>query len=157
MRAWLLLQHRIPTEPSAGRVAVWRKMKRLGGFLLQDATWVLPATPWTREQLQWLAAEIVELGGEARVWEAEVTIGEDKTLVTHFQTQVNAAFTDILTTMGHENTDLATLARRYQQARTIDYFHSELGEQIRAALSSTKPSTPSSAPTLISRTSKRKT
>src|SRR5439155_10155704 len=38
MRSWLLLQHRVPTEPSAGRVAIWRKMKRLGAFLLQDAT-----------------------------------------------------------------------------------------------------------------------
>ena len=134
MRAWLLLQHRVPTEPSAGRVAVWRKMKRLGGFLLQDATWVLPATPWTREQLQWLAAEIVELGGEARVWDAEVTIGEDETLVTHFQTQVDDAFSEILAGLEREDADLTTLARRYQQARTIDYFHSELGEQVRAAL-----------------------
>jgi hypothetical protein len=134
MRAWLLLQHRIPSEPSAGRVAVWRKMKRLGGFLLQDATWLLPATPWTREQFQWLAAEIVELGGEARVWDASVTIGEDESLVTYFQTQVDVAFAEILTALEQEDADLPTLARRYQQARTLDYFHSDLGGQVRAAL-----------------------
>jgi hypothetical protein len=134
MRTWLLLQHRVPTEPSVGRVTVWRKMKRLGAVLLQDATWALPATPWTREQLQWLAAEIVELGGEARVWEAQVAIGEDETLVAHFQAQVDAAYAEILTNLGQEDADLAVLARRYQQARGIDYFHSELGERVRAAL-----------------------
>ena len=134
MRTWLLLQHRVPTEPSAGRVTVWRKMKRLGALLLQDATWALPATPWTREQLQWLAAEIVELGGEARVWEAQVAIGEDETLVAHFQAQVDVAYAEILTNLGQEDADLAVLARRYQQARTVDYFHSELGERVRAAL-----------------------
>ena len=134
MRTWLLLQHRVPTEPSAGRVAVWRKMKRLGAFLLQDATWVLPATSGTREQLQWLAAEIVELGGEARVWQAEVAIGEEETLVRHFQTQVDLAFGEILAALGREDANLPALARRYQQARTVDYFHSELGERVRGAL-----------------------
>ncbi|HVC34850.1 MAG TPA: Chromate resistance protein ChrB [Chloroflexota bacterium] len=134
MRTWLLLQHRVPTEPSAGRVSVWRKMKRLGGVLLQDAVWVMPATPWTREQLQWLAAEIVELGGEARVWEAQVAIGEEETLVHQFQTQVDSAYAEILADLDRADADRATLARRYQQVRTIDHFHSALGERLRAAL-----------------------
>jgi hypothetical protein len=134
MRTWLMLQHRVPTEPSVGRVTVWRKMKRLGAILLQDAVWALPATPATREQLQWLAAEIVELGGEARVWEAQVAIGEDESLVRHFQAQVDAPYDEILATLGREDADLAALARRYQQVRAIDYFHSALGDRVRAAL-----------------------
>lgn len=134
MRTWLLLQHRVPTEPSVGRVTVWRKMRRLGAVLLQDATWVLPATPWTREQLQWLVAEIVELGGEARVWEAQVTIGEDESLVREFQSRVDLAYAEIQAALSREDADLALLARRFQQARTVDYFHSELGERVRVAL-----------------------
>lgn len=134
MRTWLMLQHRVPTEPSVGRVTIWRKMKRLGALLLQDAVWALPATPATREQLQWLAEEIVELGGEARVWEAHVAIGEDESLVRHFAAQVDAAYAEILTALEPGDAELATLARRYQQARAIDYFHSELGERVRAAL-----------------------
>lgn len=132
------MQHRVPTEPSAGRVSVWRKMKRLGGMLLQDAVWVIPATPWTCEQLQWLAAEIVELGGEARVWEAQVAIGEEETLVSQFQTQVDSAYAEILMALDREDADRATLARRYQQVRTIDYFHSALGERVRETLLSAK-------------------
>lgn len=129
-----MLQYRVPTEPSVGRVTVWRKMKRLGGLLLQDAVWVLPATPTTREQLQWLAEEIVELGGEARVWEAHVAIGEDESLVRHFAGQVDTAYAEILTALEQGDTELATQARRYQQTRAIDYFHSELGERVRAVL-----------------------
>ena len=134
MHTWLMLQHRVPTEPSVGRVMVWRKMKRLGAFLLQDAVWVLPATPTTREQLQWLAEEIVELGGEARVWEAHVAIGEDESLSRHFAVQVDTAYAKILTALERGDAERAALARRYQQARAIDYFHSKLGERVREAL-----------------------
>ncbi len=51
-RAWVLLVYKIPREPTASRAQVWRKLKRLGALLLHDAVWVLPATPWTREQFQ---------------------------------------------------------------------------------------------------------
>ena len=61
--AWVLLVYKIPREPTASRAAVWRKLKRLGALLLHDAVWVLPATPWTREQFQWLAVEIGLQGG----------------------------------------------------------------------------------------------
>ena len=60
---WLLLAYKVQREPSANRVYVWRQMKQLGAIALQDAVWVLPETPRTREQFQWLAAEITELGG----------------------------------------------------------------------------------------------
>ena len=48
MQTWVLLHYKIPREPTAPRVYVWRKLKRLGAILLQDAVWVLPATPHTR-------------------------------------------------------------------------------------------------------------
>jgi len=49
MHTWVLLHYKIPREPSAQRVFIWRKLKRLGALLLHDALWVLPATPRTRE------------------------------------------------------------------------------------------------------------
>ena len=57
---WLLLAYKIPREPSASRVYVWRKMKQLGAVLLQDAVWVLPESARTREQFQWLAADLLQ-------------------------------------------------------------------------------------------------
>jgi hypothetical protein len=34
---WLLISHILPCEPSAPRVALWRKLKKLGAVLLYDA------------------------------------------------------------------------------------------------------------------------
>lgn len=44
-QAWVLLIYTMPREPTAPRVAVWRKLKKLGALRLHDAAWVLPATP----------------------------------------------------------------------------------------------------------------
>ena len=67
---WLLLAYKVPREPSANRVFVWRKLKKLGAIALQDAVWVLPASPHTREQFRWLASEIDELSGDTTLWES---------------------------------------------------------------------------------------
>ena len=64
---WIVLTFRVPRTPTANRVYVWRKLKQLGAIALQDAAWVLPATTKTQEHFQWLATEIAELGGEARL------------------------------------------------------------------------------------------
>jgi hypothetical protein len=65
---WVLLAYRVPREPSAPRIAVWRKLERLGVARLGDGLVALPADARTREQLDWLAEEIVEVGGSASVW-----------------------------------------------------------------------------------------
>jgi hypothetical protein len=135
MRNWLLLVYKVPSEPSARRVYVWRKLKRLGAILLHDAVWVLPAGDKTREHLQWLAVEIAEMDGEAFIWQAQfTTAGRDVTLVQQFIAQVGAEYKEILDMLAHQNPDLEALSRRYQQIASRDYFHSPLGEQTRQAL-----------------------
>lgn len=135
VRTWLLLVYKIAPEPSANRVYVWRKLKQLGARLLHDAVWVLPATPRTTELLQWLAAEIVELGGEALVWEARLRLArQDEALVQQFSSQVEAEYRKLLSALKRKKADLAALSRRYQQIQAEDYFQSELGQRVREAL-----------------------
>jgi hypothetical protein len=132
---WVLLVYKIPREPTAGRAQVWRKLKRLGALLLHDAVWVLPATPWTREQFQWLAVEIGELGGEAHLWESRLLLnGQSEALVQQFQARVDVAYQEILGDLSQDEPDLVALSRKYQQVRAQDYFHSELGQQVRKQL-----------------------
>jgi membrane AbrB-like protein len=50
---WVLLSYRMPREPSTPRIAVWRKLKRLGIAQLSDGLVALPADARTREQLEW--------------------------------------------------------------------------------------------------------
>jgi DNA-binding transcriptional regulator PaaX len=133
--SWVLLVYKIPREPTSSRALVWRKLKRLGALLLHDAVWVLPATPWTREQFQWLTVEISELGGEAYLWESHLLLnGQADALAEQFQARVDAAYEEILEELEQDEADLVALSRKYQQVRAQDYFHSTLGTQVRERL-----------------------
>ncbi len=135
----MLLVYKIPREPTASRAQVWRKLKRLGALLLHDAVWVLPATPWTREQFQWLTVEIGELGGEAHLWESHLLLnGQADALIQQFQARIDAAYQKILKELEQENADLVALSRTYQQVQAQDYFHSVLGTQVRERLMSAR-------------------
>jgi len=135
----VLLDYKIPREPTASRAMVWRKLKRLGALLVHDALWVLPATPWTREQFQWLAVEIGELAGEAHLWESRLLLnGQAEALIQQFQASVNEAYQEILEELSQEEPDLLALSRKYQQVRAQDYFHSELGQRVRVRLMSAR-------------------
>ena len=135
MGKWLLLIYKIPREPTAHRVSVWRKLKQLGALLLHDAVWVLPATPRTTEQFQWLASEITELGGEALVWISELTVGsQEHALVDELSLKVDSEYEEILGALRKKKPDLASLGRKYQQVSMQDYFQSKLGVKVRKML-----------------------
>ena len=136
---WVLLVYKIPREPTSSRATIWRKLKRLGALLLHDAVWVLPATPWTREQFQWLAVEIGELEGEAYLWESHLLLnGQADALEQQFQARVDAVYQEILNEVEREGAELVVLSRKYQQVRAQDYFHSELGIRVRERLMSAR-------------------
>src|SRR5512138_2727019 len=132
MDTWLLFVYKVPNEPSARRVYVWRKLKAMGSVVLHDSVWVLPLTPRTREKLQWLAGEIEQMqGGDAMLWESkQIFTGQDVDLVRQFTDQVEALYKDILVQLQRKNPDLAALSRQYQLANAQDYFQSELGAQV---------------------------
>src|SRR5687767_13255972 len=67
---WVLLAYRMPREPSTPRIAVWRKLRKLGAVQLVDGLVALPADPATVEAFDWLADEVIEAGGEAWTWRA---------------------------------------------------------------------------------------
>ncbi len=135
MQKWLLLTYKIPSEPSARRVYIWRKLKRMGALLHLEACWILPSNPRTQEQLQWLSAEIIEMGGEATLWEASLVLGiADEALMKKFIEQVDEPYREILEMLQGEKADLEALSRQYQQIFSKDYFKSETGRRLRQAL-----------------------
>lgn len=135
MKSWLVLVYRIPRNPTAGRVYVWRKLKQLGAVAVQDAVWVLPNSPRTAEMLQWLAAEITELQGEAMLWEAEqVYATTADALQRQFVEPVESEYRAILAALKKRERDLPALSKRFQLALAKDYFPSELSQQVRDML-----------------------
>ncbi len=77
---WVLLAYRMPREPSAPRVTVWRKLRRLGAVQMVDGLVALPANAVTVEAFGWLADEIMEAGGEAWTWRASGSKQQDRAL-----------------------------------------------------------------------------
>jgi DNA-binding transcriptional regulator PaaX len=135
LNKWLLLIYKIPREPTARRVSIWRKLKQLGAMLLHDSVWTLPATPQTREQFQWLVSEIVEQGGEATLWLSELTGERQRAeLEKSFSAIADKAYQEILGQMRRKKPDLPALGRRYLQIQQRDFFRSRLGEMVRQAL-----------------------
>src|SRR5439155_26053505 len=65
---WVLLAYRLPREPSTPRIAVWRRLRRLGVARLLDGLVGLPLDARNKEQLEWVADQVADAGGEATIW-----------------------------------------------------------------------------------------
>jgi hypothetical protein len=68
------MSYRIPREPSTPRIAVWRRLKRLGVAQIGDGLVGLPFDAVTKESLEWVANMIEEAGGRATIWMANPAI-----------------------------------------------------------------------------------
>ena len=71
MPAWIALAWRLPSGSSTPRVTTWRNLQRLGAARLTPGAAVLPYREDLQEQLDWIAQEIENLGGDA--WVLPVT------------------------------------------------------------------------------------
>lgn len=135
MSGWLFLLQRVPREPTAHRVGVWRKLKKLGAVLLHDSVWVLPSTARAREHFRWLAAEIEEAGGEATIWESSrIVHGSEDEIRRRFLEHVEPGYEEILRELKRNPEDAEPLARRFRKLQERDHFNSEIGRRVRDAL-----------------------
>ena len=93
---WVLLSSRVPREPTRLRLAIWRRLRRLGAILIHDAVWMLPADPKSREAFEWLADEIVEQGGTAWIWEATgLSAAQDRDAAELYRREADARYAEI--------------------------------------------------------------
>jgi uncharacterized protein YdbL (DUF1318 family) len=139
----VLLSYRLPREPSTPRITLWRKLKKLGVAQLADGVAALPADARTREQLEWLADEVIESGGQAGVWLARPsTAAQERELATQIA-DARAAEYDELASAATAATALAAPARasalrrlrsQWRQITRRDFFPPPQRERARAAL-----------------------
>src|SRR6267378_1185474 len=69
--SWLLLLFSLPTNRNTERVAVWRRLKKLGAVQITTSTYLLPDQPVQHEQFQWLAQQIRDYGGDSTLVRAQ--------------------------------------------------------------------------------------
>src|SRR4029079_13477252 len=68
---WLVLTFQLPARPTAARMRVWRQLQRLGALPVKGGAYLLPHTPQTREDFEWLRTEIAALRGDAALFAAD--------------------------------------------------------------------------------------
>lgn len=140
---WVLLAYRIPREPSTPRIAVWRKFRRLGVAQIVDGLVALPSDARTKEQLEWLADEIREAGGEATIWvgqlaskrsERDVAARLADAVATEYRVIADAAADAARETDVVRRRTLARLRRELRRVGLRDYFPPTERDEARTAV-----------------------
>jgi len=140
---WVLLAYRLPRDPSTPRIAVWRKLKRLGVAQLLDGLVALPLDSRNRERLEWLADEVAEASGEATIWVGAVgSASQERELVASLSTGIADEYAKVIDeaeellahASGGQRRSLARLRRELRRIRARDYFPPPERELARQAI-----------------------
>src|SRR6266478_4550083 len=141
--SWLLLLYSLPTNRNTERVAVWRRLKKLGAVQIKTSTYLLPDEPAQHEQFQWLAQQIRDYGGDSTLVRAQEIEGLTREKVVSL---FNAArdqeyialrkdlhlFITRRRKSGAEfaAAELERFTRRFRELRQIDFFDSARGHEV---------------------------
>ncbi len=117
--SWLLLTYKVPPEPAAKRVALWRRLKSMGAVYLQNGVCLLPKTDDHARRLKMLENDIAEMGGEAVILETIALdhIQEEKVL-GRFIADRDEAYREFIDKCGDFEAEIAkeTAARHFTYA-----------------------------------------
>src|SRR5437016_7095525 len=145
MRAtsWLLLLFSLPTNRNTERVAVWRRLKKIGAVQIKTSTYLLPDEPAQYEQFQWLAQQIRDYGGDSTLVRAHEIEGLTREKVIAMFNDARAKDYGILrkslqTFIARRKKldadeavgELERLTRQFREVREVDFFDSARGHDM---------------------------
>ena len=94
---FLVLVYRMPAKPTAGRIAVWRHLKKVGAIYIQQSVCVFPDQASVRADLQGILNKIVESAGEYHLLPVgTLSAGERQKLVDQFRDQTAKHYAEII-------------------------------------------------------------
>lgn len=141
--SWLLLLFSLPTNRNTERVAVWRRLKKMGAVQIKTSTYLLPDEPAQYEQFQWLAKQIRDYGGDSTLVRAHEIEGLTKGRVIAIFNDARAkdyvelrkclqSFIPQQKKMDAEkaSSELERLTRRFREVRAVDFFDSPRGHDV---------------------------
>src|SRR5436190_1007944 len=141
--SWVLLAYRLPREPSTPRSTLWRNLRRLGAVQVLDGLAALPLDSRNREQLEWLADEVVEAGGEATIWVYETsTAAQERALAAAMAGRIAAEYraiiSDAVNALDRSEVErrrtLSRLRRGLRRIGSRDYFPPPERDEARGAV-----------------------
>src|SRR4051794_1524425 len=150
-REWVLLTYRLPRQPSTPRITLWRKLRRLGVVQVLDGLVALPAEAATREQLEWLAEEVGEAGGQGEVWLARMASARQEqelisrmvvALAAEYERVIDAAATAASLPESGRRRTVTRLRRELDQIGRRDFFPAGARDQARMAVETLAESLP---------------
>jgi hypothetical protein len=141
--SWLLLLFSLPTNRNTERVAVWRRLKKLGAVQITTSTYLLPDQPAQYEQFQWLAQQIRDYGGDSTLVRAQEIEGLTREkVVAMFNDAREKDYAELRRSLqrfipGRRKLDeeaaaaeLERLTRQFREIRKVDFFDSPRGHDI---------------------------
>ena len=141
--AWLLLLFSLPTNRNTERVAVWRRLKKMGAVQIKTSTYLLPDEPAQYEQFQWLAQQIRDYGGDSTLVRAQEIEGLTKEKVIAMFNDARAkdyaelrkslqGFIGRRKKINAEtaSAELERLIRQFREIREVDFFDSARGHDV---------------------------
>lgn len=94
--SWTILVYRIPPHPTKLRLAIWRRLQKLGALYLQDGVTLLPDRDDLTENVTYIAQAIQEVGGECHLFAASTLLpNETQVLIGKFREQAAKGLSEI--------------------------------------------------------------
>ena len=141
--SWLLLLFSLPTNRNTERVAVWRRLKKMGAVQIKTSTYLVPDEPAQHEQFQWLAKQIRDYGGDSTLVRAQEIEGLTKEkVVSLFNAARDLDYTVLRKALqtfiarrpkldgAAAATELERFTRQFRELRQIDFFDSARGHEV---------------------------
>jgi hypothetical protein len=141
--SWLLLLFSLPTNRNTERVAVWRRLKKMGAVQIKTSTYLLPDEPAQYEQFQWLAKQIRDYGGDSTLVRAQEIEGLTREKVVAMFNEARAKdYAELRRSLQNfiarqkkidaeeAAAELERLTRQFREIRAIDFFDSPRGHDV---------------------------
>jgi hypothetical protein len=141
--SWLLLLFTLPTNRNTERVAVWRRLKKMGAVQFKTSTYLLPDEPAQYEQFQWLAQQIRDYGGDSTLVRAQEIEGlTSEKAIAMFNEARARDYVELRRSLqsfiGRRKkidaeegaATLERLTRQFREIRAVDFFDSARGHDI---------------------------
>jgi len=141
--SWILLLFSLPTNRNTERVAVWRRLKKMGAVQIKTSTYLLPDEPAQYEQFQWLAQQIRDYGGDSTLVRAQEIEGlTSEKAVAMFNEARARDYVELRRSLqsfiGRRKkrdaeeaaAGLGRLTRQFREIRAVDFFDSPRGHDI---------------------------